>query len=351
MHKELIPASELDLPFEWRNSKETNFPCFISCSNAIKNNSCKFCPNFLKCSTFTGNKANTIINQFSDFDELVIYKKDFPVPDSASVNTSIDRARKWFYNDDHILIPKSEDSEIFKLMETIRDSRKRSVDNIYSYALSNDWNYFVTLTFKHGKEMKLSDDLVKQQWKIFRQKLQRYYPDIKILLVPEYTPTGVHGLHFHGFIGNCNFDDKLEFARNNKKNLDIINGQHGELSVPNPQYGEILYTKFGDLIYNFKKEFALIGYTTVVKIHKDSNKLKLVNYLNKYISKDNCKLDYNSKAYFHTHNLNSKNKIVSYFTNEDINNFINEDMFVQVDKVKETDKFIVYRKFKNKNYD
>lgn len=349
MHKELIPTSELNMPKEWRDPKKIYIHSAESCLNAISKNACKFCPNYLTCEYVKKNQANTIINEFSDFTELVIYNRNFYINNDSPINTNVDRARKWFYNENHILIPKSEDSELFKLMQTINDSRKRSVDNIYSYSLCNDWNYFVTLTFKHGKEQKLSDDIVKQQWKIFRQKLQRYYPDIKILLVPEYTPTGVHGMHFHGFIGNCNLDDKLEFARNNKKDLKTITEQYEELLTPNPQYGEILYTKFGDLIYNFKKDFALIGFTTVVKIRENSNKLKLVNYLNKYISKENCKLEYNSKAYFHTHNLNSKNKLVSLLTEEEINNILNQDLLTNIEKVKETSKFKVYRIFKNKN--
>lgn len=341
---DLIPISEL--PVEFREPSKVEIHSSVACLNSISKNACKFCPNYFNCNLVKKNQANVIINQFSDFEEMIVYKHNFYINNGATVNVKADRARKWFYSEDGILTPKSEDSEVFKLMQTINDSRKRSVDYIYSYALSNDWNYFITLTFRHGKTQKLSDDLVKQQWKIFRQKLQRYYPDIKILLVPEYTPTGVHGMHFHGFIGNCNLDDKLEFARNNKKYLDKIVDQYGELLDPNPQYGEVLYTRFGDLIYNFKKEFALIGFTTVVKIREGSNKLKLVNYLNKYITKENCQLGYNAKAYFHTHNLNVKNKLVSLLTADEINSFINEDLFVNVDKVKETDRFIVYRKYK-----
>lgn len=348
MQTELIPTSELNMPKEWRDPSKYTVRTAESCLIAMANNKCKFCLKYLSCEHVKKNQANVIINQFSDFEEMIVYKHNFCISNGSTVNTKVDRARKWFYNENGILIPKSEDSEVFKLMQTINDSRKRSVDNIYSYALCNDWNYFVTLTFRHGKTQKLSDDIVKQQWKVFRQKLQRYYPDIKILLVPEYTPTGVHGMHFHGFIGNCNLDDKLEFARNNKKYLDKIVDQYDELLDPNPQYGEVLYTRFGDLIYNFKKEFALIGFTTVVKIREGSNKLKLTNYLNKYITKENCQLGYNAKAYFHTHNLNVKNKLVSLLTDDEINSFINEDMFVNVDKVKETDKFIVYRKFKNR---
>ena len=81
----------------------------------------------------------------------------------------------------------------------------------------------------------------------------------------------------------------------------------------------------------------------LVKIKEGSTKLKLVNYLNKYISKDNCKVEYNSKAYYHTYNLNSKNKIVALLTNEEINSLINKDVFTNIDKVKDNEKFVVYR--------
>ena len=340
MNSELIPVSQFELIHEWQDIKDCDKNvCLLS----IQNNRCKFCSKYLNCPFVKKNVANAIINEFSDFKELIVYKQNFSVPNACQVTKNADRTRKWMYNENHVLVSKSEDSQLFKLIDTLKDSRKRSVDNIYSYALCNDWNYFVTLTFRHGKEKKLSDEIVKKQWQVFRQKLQRYFPDIKILLVPEYTPTGVHGLHFHGFIGNCNLDDKLEFARNNKKSLKPIIDQYGELQTPNPKYGEILYTKFGDLIYNFRKDFSLVGYTTVVKIKEGSNKLKLVNYLNKYISKDNCKVEYNSKAYYHTYNLNSKNKIVALLTNEEINSLINKDVFTNIDKVKDNEKFVVYR--------
>lgn len=273
------------------------------------------------------NTANTIINKFKDFEEIIIYKDNFYFP-KGSVETSVDRTRKWLKDEAGVLHPQSENVKIEDLQRTILSSRKRTLDNIYGFILSNDWNYIVTVTFKHGKSKKLSDSVVKYQWQKFRQQLQYRFPDIKIILIPEDTPTGNHGMHFHGVFGNCDLDEYLQPARNNDKTSKY--------------YGEFIYTKFGDPVFNFLPSFVNIGFTNVVKI-RENNSLKIINYFTKYMHKGSTNFDYNENAYLRTYNLDFKEKKVLNFTEEEQNEFVN-NLFVQ--QYKETNKMIVYRRYK-----
>lgn len=333
---DLIPIDEsIDFLFEkpftqsFQRSIERNL---ARCQSCLHGKVDYHCPHYAKCPYVKDNTANTVINKFKDFTEIVFYKSNFYINSGTDINRDVDRTRKWIKDDNGVLSPKDDNTKLEDLQNTISNSRKRSLDNMYGYVLCNDWQYFVTVTFKHGKNKKLSDEVVKYQWKKFRQQLQYRFPDIKIILRSEDTPTGVKGMHFHGFMGNADLSEYLRPARNNKK---FYKGQ------PNSQYGEFLYTPFGDPIFNFLPSFVNIGYTTVVKI-KDPNKLKLVNYMTKYMSKE-CTFDYNENSYLRTHNLDFKQKEVARFTEDEKRDLVNS-LFAQ--QYKETNKMIVYRIFK-----
>lgn len=310
----------------------------LECEKCLERKSYICCPNYNSCPYIQSyiktykkeNFANTVMNKFEDFTEVCFYKSDFYVASHIqNVSTDVDRSRKWIKNENGILVPKADSAKIEKLQNCLINSRKRALDNLFGYVLCNKWDYFVTVTFKHGKFKKLSDELVKYQWQKFRQQLQYKYPDIKILLVPEDTPTGNHGMHFHGFIGNADIGEYLCPARNNDKKS--IN------------YGDFLYTKYGDPIFNFMKKLTNVGFTTVVKL-KDNNRLKLVNYMTKYMHKDSSNFDYNENSYLHTYNLNFKDKQLANFSVEEKKQLIENLSAVFY---KETDKMIVYRIFKN----
>ncbi len=297
----------------------------IKSSNCLKDD-------FSKCS-----KGNTIINKFKDFTEYVFYKHTFNVPYGVSVETDVDRTRKWVKSELGVLSPIRDDAKVSDLQRSLMNSRKRALDTAYGYILCNDWQYWVTVTFKHGKTKRLSDDVVKYQWKKFRQQLQYRFPDIKIFLIPENTPTGVKGLHFHGFIGNADLSEYLRPAVNNKKIYD--GGQ-------NEQYKEFLYTEFGDPIFNFVSSFVNVGFTDVVKIRENTNKLKLMNYMTKYMSKDSGNFQYNEKSYFHTHNLEFKDKEVAWFFDKEKKELVN-NLFAEC--YKETKDFTIYRIYNDKS--
>lgn len=346
---ELIPTNEIT-PFDsaedisekikqkYFTIKKQNLDKRI-CEKCLSGKPNPYCPFYSKCPYVKESTGNTIINKFKDFTELVFYRSNFHIPSGTNVSKNVDKTRKWIKDENGLLLPINDNVKLEDLQRTIFDSRKRSLDNAFGFILCNDWNYFVTVTFKHGKHKKLSDEVVKYQWKKFRQQLQYRFPDIKIILFPEDTPTGVKGMHFHGFFGNCDgLGDYLRPARNNKK---IYNGKD------NVQYGEFLYTEYGDPIFNIVPSFVNIGFSTVVKIKDNSNKLKLINYMTKYMTKDSSNYDYNENAYLRTYNLDFKEKEVAMFSEEEKNKLVNSLFAVCY---KETDTMTVYRIFKDKTY-
>lgn len=252
-----------------------------------------------------------------DFTEYCIYKRPFLVNSQSVVKTcTIDRTRSFTYDENGVLIPIKDSATIGKLETSINDSRNRAKANLFGYALNNEWEYFITLTFDPKKVNRLNDGDVIAAWTLFRKRLQYYIKDIKILLVPEYHKNG--GLHFHGFFGNT-FGKLANFLKNS--------GHKNE---------------FGDTIYNLSDNIYNLGHTTAVIIKSGvENQLRVTFYLGKYFTKNNNSVRYNKKSYYRTYNLNFSNKTFFNVNDYDLLSDINEKFLV-----KENDKMFVYRVFK-----
>lgn len=276
--------------------------------------------------------GNVIINDYNGKKELIVYNKDFIVPDGVPINNNIDRTRKFFYNENNCLQAKNTtntDKLLENLQSSLMNSRKRSLDNLFGYCLSNKFDYFITLTFDSSIN-RFDLDCVNYSWKKFKQKMQYYFPDITIVLIPEGHPTS-GAIHFHGLIGNANLDKYLVEAKNNNKKSE--------------HYGELLKSKFGYQIYNFIDTFYTAGFSTVVKIDPETPQKKVVNYLVKYISKEITDTEknkatnvrYNKKSYYCTRNLIAKTKQVCYLEKEQLQEFISK-----AELTKQTTRFVVY---------
>lgn len=268
-------------------------------------------------------KYNVVKNTFKDFIELVFYKEEktivsgnFDFETGEYFVKEIDRSRK-FFEDNGVLKPLKDSQQIEKLQNTIKSSRKRALDNLFGYALCNEWQYFVTLTFNPTYVDRDNDEDCKYHYSLFRQKLQYYFKDVKILAIPERHPTSGK-LHIHALVGNCDLDSYLFRAINPHTNKQIYSN------------GRVVYNL---TLFDF-------GYSTLVKC--DKNQLKVVNYLTKYIVKDFGNLGYNKKTFFRTHNLDFKNKEFYLYNPKKKKDFLNlYSDFIQV--YKETDDCIIYR--------
>lgn len=141
-----------------------------------------------------------------------------------------------------------------KKEHSMQTSVNRSKNNLYRIARSNDWDYFITITFDR-EQLDSSDyrEVVKKITKWLNNMQQRGSAKMKYLIVPEFHKDGIH-YHFHGLLANCD-------------NLNLVDSRHID--------------KMGEKIYNISN--WKYGFTTAVKI-KDNG--KVTSYIGKYITKD-----------------------------------------------------------------
>lgn len=270
-------------------------------------------------------KANTIVNNYDNFIEIVHYKDDFNYVRGRHeeiYNTQGEKLLKenmrLFAVQDGVLIPRRS-INWDKVGISNMKSLHRAKDNFYGYALcrSNNWKYFVTFTFSPKRVNRYDDDAVKKVWGIFSKALKRISKDVTILVTPERHEKSP-AIHFHGFIGNINLSRYLSLARGNKN--------------------QPLRSKCGELLYNLS--LFKYGYSTVAILPDEYDEKKIANYCINYVTKSN-RIGYNKKAYFRTRNLYFKDKVVTHYTDGEFTRLIN-DMGLQCVFVKQTDKIQVY---------
>lgn len=164
-----------------------------------------------------------------------------------------------------------------QIAKSIESSRNRTINSIYQYALANDWELFITLTFNPVKvDSKNYDSVVNALSNWFKKTKELYAPDLKYIIVPELHKNG--GYHFHGLISDFG-------------NLPLTIGKT---------------TKSGDVIFNLIS--YNLGFSTATFV-KSSD--KCCSYILKYITKDLCAVTKNKKRYWCSKNL-KKPKIETY---------------------------------------
>jgi len=269
-------------------------------------------------------KANTVVNKFKNYVELVYYKEDFDctfgrkesIYNQQGEKILKERPRMFVMKDGNLLPKGIVDWE--KVEKSNTKSFHRSLDNFYGYVLSNTWKYFVTFTFSPKKVDRLDDEQVKYAYKKFRQALQYVDKNAKIIVVPQYHET-IKAIHFHGFIGNVDLTRYLSLLRN--------------------KWNNVVKSKCGDPLYNLS--LFKYGYCSVAILPDNYNEQQIANYCIRYITRDQ-RTGYAKKAYYRTTNLDFKDKVITYYSREDFFNLVN-DLEVQVRK--ENEKMIVYRKY------
>lgn len=143
-----------------------------------------------------------------------------------------------------------------KLENAVR-SMNRSKNNLMDILKSNNFNFFVTLTFDNNKIDRLDDKKTRKEFGKFLKDLRRNFNYMIYVAVPEYHKKG--GLHFHLLIGNATAED-----------LGLIDS------------GKIVKSGRckGQTIFNVTK--WLYGFSTATKV-LDNNAVKY--YLSKYLTK------------------------------------------------------------------
>lgn len=89
-------------------------------------------------------------------------------------------------------------------LDDVRRSCQRVKQNLYDLLRSNDFGFFVTLTFDPERIDRLDDKAVRYAWTEWGLCFRRKFPKAYYVAVPEYHKKG--GLHFHVLLGGVSFD-------------------------------------------------------------------------------------------------------------------------------------------------
>ena len=139
-----------------------------------------------------------IVNNFNDMDrEVIVFKK--PLICLDDVQNAECGGKSNYVDIDGVLVPRNENTRYSKWLENMDRSADQSLDRFYGYALSNKWDYFITLTTDPKKVNRYDDEAVRALWRECRRTLQRFDKDVRILLSLERH--GDNALHFHGLVG------------------------------------------------------------------------------------------------------------------------------------------------------
>ena len=151
-------------------------------------------------------------------------------------------------------------------------SLSRTKNKIYNIARSNEWDWFITLTFDREKTDSSYYDRVTSRLQKFLNNLQqRKCPNLKYLIVPEFHADGIN-YHFHGLLAQC---DGLNFCysgHDTKDGKPIFN-------IPNWKY----------------------GFTTATRV---TDTKRVSSYITKYITKESMIYLKEKNRYYTSRNIN-----------------------------------------------
>ena len=270
-------------------------------------------------------KKNVIVNNFNGLDkEVIIFRKPLICLDDVQ-NTECGGKSSYIEVEDGLLAPRDENRRYSKWLESMAKSADQSLDRFYGYALSNTWDYFITLTTDKMKVDRYDDAAVRGLWRECRRTLQRFDENVRILIVPERHQDGA--LHFHGLVGmERQWAMKLAF---------------------NPRTGKQMYSNAGTPLFEFP--FWKYGMATCAIIdfgkpgeEQDlspaAHRRRVTNYLMKYVTK-NFGVEYRKRRFYHTLNLCNKTKEVLNLSPEEL-----EEVCTDLTVYKETDDFVILRR-------
>lgn len=204
-----------------------------------------------------------------------------------------------------------------KKERTKRNSISRTINQIYSLARSNTWEYFITLTY--NQKLINNDD-----YNIALKKIQiwvnnikkKYAPNLKYMIVPELHADGEHW-HFHGLFSDIG-TLPLKFSGKTCVHKMIFDFS----SRPN-----------GDKIYNIPR--WKYGFSTATRI---KSSVKAISYLGKYITKDLIGVTKGKRRFLSSHNLQKATQTTYNIAPSDIKKFLlDNDEFINYQKSITTD--------------
>ena len=255
-------------------------------------------------------RRNYIIKDVDDGKiELIRYKEDFSVPEHTEADnvilTTLEEFqafevfthRKFYKLKNGVAVPAREGVTIADFKASQLKGSRRAIKSFYDYALTNNWEYFVTLTFA-DEGYRSSSVLCSIAWSKFIKRLRYNYPDVKAIATFEEFEKG--GYHLHALLSDV--DLTLKPSRNNKALKSD--------GSANESFGKFIYSSVsGTQLFNCV-DWGF-GFNTVAILNPDSNNAQVVNYMSKYMNKC-CPADYGSKRYYRTQNLTARDSVCGY---------------------------------------
>ena len=178
-----------------------------------------------------------------------------------------DKIREPFHGEEKTI-------ETFEMFDKRRErsmmtSRNRTINNVYSLARCNDWDWFITITFDPSKIDSFDYSIVTEKLSNWLSNLRSADSSIKYIFVPEQHKSGAY--HFHGLL-------------NDSSALGMSYSGHD--------------TKSGDPIYNVGR--YRFGFTTATRVE---NNVAVTKYITKYITKDLIDSTKGKKRFWASRNL------------------------------------------------
>ena len=207
---------------------------------------------------------------------------------NQSVKTDFEREKE----EEKEYNPFTNEYEVVKILKDESNERSQTVSNnrakqkIYELARSNEWEYFLTLTF--AKDRYDYDILAERLRNWINRTKKNYSPNMKYIFVPELHKDGA--LHFHGIVSDIG-------------NLPLVDSGHRDTN--------------GNIIYNI--DCYKMGFTTATKV-TDSG--RVASYMTKYITKDLMSYSKGKKKYWASRNLIKPNITDYHIENDDIEDFL-----------------------------
>ncbi len=165
--------------------------------------------------------------------------------------------------------------------KSIRQSMDRAKEKIYGYIMANDWEYWATQTFDPNIIDRFDlDAIVKKYNKRLRNLKSRNYPELKWLVVPEQHKDGAW--HLHMFMSGVPAD-RVKYSGYDYCSKDK--------NYSRPIYNWLDTVDFG---YN---DYLYIGDVGPLE------RVKMANYVTKYITKDLATNRFNKKKYWTSNGL------------------------------------------------
>lgn len=164
---------------------------------------------------------------------------------------------------------------------SLKSSLKRTKRMIYDYTISNDWDYWVTLTLDKSKVDRFNFNVISKKISKWMNNQKRNYPTLKWLIVPEMHKNGAW--HFHALISGLPISALVDSGKKNKK---------------------------GQVIYNWLAYQKAFGFNTIIDISSINydEHLKIANYITKYITKEMIVLTPNKRRYWASKGLKKPEK-------------------------------------------